>query len=173
MITQTSIFDYALTYASYGYKLLPLKGKRPTLPNWPNTASNDVADLHKWFNHANPPNIGILTGAPSGIIVFDIDTKPGKQGAEHLSLLEEKYGPLPMTYEVISGSGGWHLYFKYPSVCSCWMPNRRDGNRSLRGSRYNGDCGRVVHEKFYSHRDQPRLYRHHRPKDQKEKFDVR
>jgi hypothetical protein len=114
MITQSSFFDCALTYASYGYKLLPLKGKRPTLPNWPNTASNDVADLHKWFNHANPPNIGILTGAPSGIVVFDIDTKPGKQGAEHLAFLEEKYGTLPMTYTVRSGSGGWHFYFKYP-----------------------------------------------------------
>ena len=34
MITQTSIFDCALTYASYGYKLLPLKGKRPTLPGY-------------------------------------------------------------------------------------------------------------------------------------------
>lgn len=56
-------------------------------------------------------NIGIVTGKISGIFILDID---GHDGENFLKELEAINGLLPKTVEVITGSGGRHIYFKYP-----------------------------------------------------------
>lgn len=55
---------------------------------------------------------GIATGHRSNIWVLDVDPKNG--GFESLQALEAKYGPLPKTLSVVTGSGGAHYYFTYP-----------------------------------------------------------
>ncbi len=57
-------------------------------------------------------NIGIVTGKISGLFVLDID---GDKGEASLKELEAIHGSLPKTIEVITGSGGRHIYFKYPA----------------------------------------------------------
>ncbi|MEI2651558.1 MAG: bifunctional DNA primase/polymerase [Microthrixaceae bacterium] len=47
--------------------------------------------------------------------VLDIDVSDGKTGEDTLAELERLHGPLPATYTVITGSGGRHLYFAYPT----------------------------------------------------------
>ena len=54
-------------------------------------------------------NIGIATGAVSGVWVLDID---GYDGAANLRALEARYGPLPETWESTTGNGR-HRWFKY------------------------------------------------------------
>ena len=60
-------------------------------------------------------NIGIATGAMSGFWILDID--PG--GEDHLGRLEAEHGKLPPTRNVITGSGGRHLWFKYTEPMQC------------------------------------------------------
>lgn len=57
-------------------------------------------------------NIGILTGEPSGIFVLDVDPNGG--GMESMKEIIAEHGPLPPTWLVQTGTGGWHFYFKMP-----------------------------------------------------------
>lgn len=56
-------------------------------------------------------NIAVLTGAPSGVFVWDID---GEAGTASMAAFVAQHGPLPQTYAVRTGSGGWHYYFAMP-----------------------------------------------------------
>jgi Bifunctional DNA primase/polymerase, N-terminal/Primase C terminal 1 (PriCT-1) len=57
-------------------------------------------------------NIGIATGAVSGLIVLDVD--PRHSGDETLAQLEAKYGELPATWRFLTGGGGEHILFAHP-----------------------------------------------------------
>ena len=54
----------------------------------------------------------MATGEINGIVVIDIDPRSG--GCESLLKIEEQYGRPPETWEVITGGGGLHLYYRYP-----------------------------------------------------------
>ena len=112
----TSFLSEALRYASAGLRVLPLRPGRkiPLLSDWPQKATTNAETIKKWWEETPTANIGIATGRGSGVIVLDIDTKAGKKGEAHLEELEKKFGVLPLTYEVRTGSGGRHLYFSYP-----------------------------------------------------------
>lgn len=49
-----------------------------------------------------------------GPIVVVVDVDPRNGGNEALARLEAQHGPLPMTWRVATGGGGWHYYFKSP-----------------------------------------------------------
>lgn len=59
-------------------------------------------------------NIGLCTGARSGVVVLDIDPRHG--GDIGLETLEAEYSKLPHTIESQTGGGGRHLIFKHPGV---------------------------------------------------------
>lgn len=59
-------------------------------------------------------NIGLVTGAKSGVVVLDIDPRHG--GDIGLETLEHQYGKLPHTLESLTGGGGRHLIFKHPGT---------------------------------------------------------
>lgn len=87
-------------------------GKHPASKNGIKDASLSHESLDKWAFADPPYNIGIATGQKSGLVVLDVDTRNG--GDKTLADLEAKYGKLPPTKTVITGSGGRHYYFKYP-----------------------------------------------------------
>jgi hypothetical protein len=74
-------------------------------------ASRDVATVARWFG-AKRVNIGIATGAVSGIIALDID--PRHEGDETLLALERKHSALPATWRFLTGGGGEHMLFRHP-----------------------------------------------------------
>lgn len=76
-------------------------------------ASKDVATVDRWFAKASL-NIGIVTGAVSGIIVLDID--PRHEGDETLATLEREHGQLPPTWRFLTGGGGEHIILRHPGV---------------------------------------------------------
>lgn len=84
-------------------------------------------------------NVGILTGVASGIWVLDIDPKNG--GDDCLSELLAKHGSLPPTYQVRTGSGGWHFYFTMPDFP---LGNVRVPEFAGRGIDVRGTGGQVV-----------------------------
>ena len=73
-------------------------------------ASKDPRFIERWC--AGPYNIAVATGSISGVIVLDIDPRNG--GDESLAELEAEHGALPLTWRVLTGGGGEHIYFAHP-----------------------------------------------------------
>ncbi|MGC2764722.1 MAG: bifunctional DNA primase/polymerase, partial [Candidatus Acidiferrum sp.] len=88
-------------------------GKHPITQHGVNDATTNRKQIKRWWT-ANPnANIGIATGSKSGIIVLDID--PRNRGVKSLKRRKKELGPLPDTVIALTGGGGRHLVFKYPS----------------------------------------------------------
>ena len=122
-----SMLDIALGYAGRGWGVFPLwsvrdgvctcrkrgrcnmAGKHPRTHNGLHGASTDKAVISRWKWES--ANIGIATGAASGLVVIDIDPRHG--GDETIESLKNELGELPPAPRVKTGDG-WHLYFRYP-----------------------------------------------------------
>lgn len=90
-------------------------GKHPLWRKWPEHLVRDAATAASiWAEGGTAPaaNIGIATGAPSGIWVLDVD--PDNGGGVALAQLLGAFGAIPPTYTVTTGSGGTHFYFAMP-----------------------------------------------------------
>ena len=78
-------------------------------PNGVNSASTDSGIIKHWWQLAPLANIGVST---RNLIPLDIDAR--HDGLASLAALEEENGKLPPTWTVITGSGGFHYYFRRP-----------------------------------------------------------
>lgn len=107
--------ETAQGYADRGWCVLPLRprDKRP-LVAWESLqrARPSGQQLADWFGRWPDANIGIVTGAISGLVVLDID--PAHGGESSLERLERRLGALPETVEAATGGGGRHFYFAHP-----------------------------------------------------------
>lgn len=106
--------DAAKLYVAAGWRAIELVspregGKRPRLAGWQDAPQ---VDPDVWAADAN---VGIVTGAASGIVVLDVD---GQRGRDSLAELERLYGPLPTGPRQITGSGGLHILFPYDGSVS-------------------------------------------------------
>src|SRR5688572_11576396 len=103
----------ALDCTAFGLRIHPLKirGKTPILKGWQDKATTDATLLKQWAKDYPRANAGIVTGAPSGVIIIDMDVR----GGAHASLdhLKCQYGELPLSWEVLT-PGGRHLYLRHP-----------------------------------------------------------
>jgi hypothetical protein len=126
----SELLDAALDNARRGWRVIPLHdisrgvcscrkgaecitpGKHPRLRDWPERASTDANLIGGWWKHWPDANVGILTGAESGLVVLDVDPRNG--GSETLDALIVEHGPLPLTPMVETGGGGLHFYFAHP-----------------------------------------------------------
>lgn len=106
------------------------------VPNGLRDASSDLKTVESWF-HQSPLNLGIATGAVSGIVVLDVD--PRHDGDETLAGLEREHGPLPDTWRFLTGGGGEHVLFRHPGAT---MPN--SAGRIGAGIDVRGDGGYIV-----------------------------
>lgn len=116
--TENTMLETALTYAARGWRVIPIPpGLRfpRGFPEWQNEGTTDTAQIQAWWTQYPNYGIGVLTGSQSNLWVLDVDVKDGQVGRESLAALEEQYGPLPPTYEVVTGSGGSHFYFTWPT----------------------------------------------------------
>lgn len=87
-------------------------GKHPATEHGWKDGTCDPDAVRAWWKATPTANVGIVTGAVSGIVVLDIDLKHG--GDETLRRLEETHGALPPTVEAITGTGGGHRFFRHP-----------------------------------------------------------
>lgn len=106
--------ETALEYINVGMSVFPLqeRSKIPLTAHGFLDASKDPQQIRTWWQQWPNANIGIATGPASGFWVLDID---GDVGEQSLRNFENQYSPLPPTREVITGSGGRHLYFQWTS----------------------------------------------------------
>jgi hypothetical protein len=111
-----SVLQTALAYANKQVRVIPIKQgeKRPPMQGWQNAATSDPTTIRQWFEgQFKDCGLGIATGEfrDRYLIVIDIDDRQQFSGSETLADLEELHGKLPETVEVITGSGGRHIYF--------------------------------------------------------------
>jgi len=87
-------------------------GKHPTTPNGLKNATVNREWIDAWWKKWPWANVGIVTGALSGLVVVDIDPRHG--GDDTLDNLFVKHGSFGETVEAMTGGGGRHFYFKHP-----------------------------------------------------------
>jgi putative DNA primase/helicase len=88
-------------------------GKHPMTQHGLKDATTDRQTIEKWWSENPLANIGLPTGARSGVVVVDIDHRHG--ALETLERLEKRIGTLPATLVSRTGAGLHHFY-KYPGV---------------------------------------------------------
>ena len=107
------LLDAALEYAQQGMSVIPLvpKDKKPLIYSWKEYQSKrmGVGDMRGHWKDSPESNIGIVTGAISGITVIDID------GQEGLDSLKSAGISLPDTH-IVKTPKGWHFYYKYNNL---------------------------------------------------------
>lgn len=98
------MLEQALAYARAAVAVLPLRGKVPLAEHGKDDATTDPDVIREWWRQWPHANIGLRP--PRGVIVLDIDPRNG--GAL------ESLGEVTETRTARTGSGGWHLWFRYP-----------------------------------------------------------
>lgn len=100
--------QWALYYVEKkGFSVIPVgTDKKPTIKEWKpyQTRRPTEDELQQWFGNGSKNNIGIITGAISGIAVVDFDT------SEAVNLAKQR--AFPSTPLVKTGKG-YHAYCKY------------------------------------------------------------
>ena len=101
----------ALKLAERGLAVFPCRpqNKRPATAHGLKDATVDPRVIERWW-HENDYNIGVATGAISGMMVIDVDNV---EAEAELRKLETEHGALPATVEAITARGR-HLFFKWP-----------------------------------------------------------
>jgi putative DNA primase/helicase len=74
-------------------------------------ASTDQKTVEGWWT-GTEFNIGVPTGAITGLVVLDVDPRHG--GDNSLDVLERRHGELPPTWRFLTGGGGEHILFRHP-----------------------------------------------------------
>ena len=99
----------ARAYAQRGWAVFPIKPgeKVPATHHGCKDATTDVGQVDGWWGRCEY-NIGVATGAPSGIWVLDVDGTEGLDSLAHLG-----HG-VPGTLTQFTPSGGVHLVFTDP-----------------------------------------------------------
>lgn len=149
----------ALGYTHRGWRVFPLHGivdgacsckrdecsspgKHPLVRRGLYEATTDMAQIRTWWRRWPNANIGIATGADSGLLVIDVDLPPAEPSLVRLGELER---PLPHTLTARTGGGGLHLYFRHPNRTLPNTTGRLPGvDEPLAGIDIRSDGGYVV-----------------------------
>lgn len=107
----STVKERALQYISMGFSIVPIRkgGKAPAV-KWEDFQKKQPTEeeIDSWIEWIGDDiNLGIVTGKVSNLIVVDVDKNKitGELG---------DVSDLPPTTEAITGSGGRHLYYRYP-----------------------------------------------------------
>lgn len=127
-----NLLNAALAYARLGWAVLPLHsptgkggacscslgkdcgrntGKHPRTARGHIDATTNEQQIRQWWRQWPDANVGIRTGAASGLLVLDIDPRNG--GDETLEKYIEDNGPLPKSPSVKTGSNGRHYFYTF------------------------------------------------------------
>lgn len=102
----------ALRLVEHGMAIFPCRpgDKQPATAHGVKDATTCRDTVARWWWQAPDFNIGLATGAISGVMVVDVD---GPDAEAELRKLEAQHSALPATVESITARGR-HLFFKWP-----------------------------------------------------------
>ncbi|WP_239676732.1 bifunctional DNA primase/polymerase [Natronosporangium hydrolyticum] len=144
----------ALRHAAVGHQVFPLASSKRPVANCDRcrdadhdrqacpcllchglyAATGDPERIAAMLAAVPRPLLAVRTGQPSGVVVIDID--PGN-GGDLAALIRR--GLAPPTAHVVTGSGGWHLWYRWPGrLVPC------SASRIAPGVDVRGDGGYVV-----------------------------
>jgi hypothetical protein len=112
------LLQAALWYAGRGIPVFPLQPREKGPPKGTHgfkDATTNEGVIRAWWEKWPDANIGIPMGQRSGLLLLDLDFR-NKTVVESRDDLVEQFGEVPETAEVVSGSGGRHIYFKFPGI---------------------------------------------------------
>lgn len=102
--------EVALGLLGQGFSVIPLYPKSKTaMVKWVEFQSRraTTAEVETWWASEPNANIGIVTGAISGIFVGDVDPRNGGS-------VEDMQRDAPAEFVVTTPGGGAHFYYKHP-----------------------------------------------------------
>lgn len=104
-MNRETVFNQAVRYHSLGYSIIPVGQDKIPLVPWKKYQKERATpqEIEAWTYQFPNMNIGVVTGAISGIVVIDVE----KDG---------DISQFPPTVMSKTGGGGWHLYYAYPNV---------------------------------------------------------
>lgn len=126
----TRLDEAVLAYVARGWRVFPLHdvadgrcscredcganaGKHPrTKHGWQDGSLDQVRVLNWWIRWPDA-NIGIVTGAASGIVVLDVDLDKGGYQA-FLRMLDALGRPTLLSLVQGTGGGGFHVVYRHP-----------------------------------------------------------
>jgi len=102
----------ALTLAEHGILVFPVKprSKVPATVDGFKSATVNLDQVRAWWGRWPDANIGVPMGALSGFVVLDVDARHG--GLASFEKLRDRHR-LPKTAQVLTGSGGFHYWYRY------------------------------------------------------------
>ena len=113
-MAENKMLAAALEFAARGWKVFPVAAgtKVPRTANGFHDATTDETAIRLWWDGKPFLNIGVATGAASGIWCLDIDGEPG---AASLLDLEQRHGELPETSVFRTPRGGRQYVYNVPA----------------------------------------------------------
>lgn len=130
----------ALEYAKKGKPVFPCgRDKRPMIGGGFKNASTDETQIRDWWAMWPGAMIGMPTGRASGVVAIDCDCKNGIDGRESLRVLAAPHGGLPDTIEILTPSGGCHLWYEAPNA-----EIRNSASKLAPGVDVRGEGGYVI-----------------------------
>ncbi len=108
-----SVRDAAVRFASVGVPVFPCVpgGKRPLVEHGFHEASAEVGQVAAWWRRWSTANIGIPTGAASGVEVVDVDVHAAGTGFPAFRAAHREGHAAGWAALVRTPSGGVHAYY--------------------------------------------------------------
>lgn len=103
----------ALDLAAHGIPVFPCAPgeKHPLTTHGFHDATTDLGAVSRWWSRWPEANLGIPTGAASGIDVVDVDVHPSGSGFEAFGKAQRAGLVADWAWQVRTPSGGLHAYF--------------------------------------------------------------
>lgn len=110
--------------------------KRPLTLHGFKDASADPVAIRRMFASPAAAMIGMPTGEAAGLVVVDVDVKDGRQGGAWLDANSHR---MPQTRTIRTGSGGLHIYLRWPG-----QRVKNSASKIAPGIDVRGDGGYVI-----------------------------
>lgn len=104
--------DVVNEYVDLGWSVLPVKPdeKRPYMTNWLQYTRTRASKqtVANWFNSLSNAGVGVVTGRVSNMVVLDVESDCPYS-------IEDLLRRYPTQMYSRTGSGGYHLFYQYPT----------------------------------------------------------
>lgn len=108
----SSISELAIEYLESGWSVLPVRPeeKRPFMTNWLQYTHTRAsrAVVENWFRSLSGAGVGSVTGRVSNMVVLDVESSCPYR-------IEDLLRKYPTQMYSRTGSGGYHLFYQYPT----------------------------------------------------------